>query len=64
MGIWELGVVIDISVTRVRRLTVKRDLIGWLEAIEAEAARARKAKRYFIGLVLSRDCGNETWAGG
>ena len=51
--------VIDISVTRVRRLIVKRDLIGWLEAIEAEAARGREVKRYFIGLVLFRDYRNE-----
>ena len=52
--------VIDISVTRVRRFIVKRDLIGRLEAIEAEAeARARKVKRYFIGLCLFRDYRNE-----
>lgn len=46
--------IIDISVTRVKRLTVKRDLIGWAEATDAKAeARARKVKRYFIGLGLS-----------
>lgn len=56
---------IDISVTRVKRLTVKRDLIGWAETTEAEAeASAKKVKRYVIGLCLFQRYRNEAWEGG
>jgi hypothetical protein len=61
IGIWVPGDVIDMSVTRVRRFTVKRDLIGWAVALEA-TARVRRVKRYFI-LVLKAGYGHSWFSG-